>query len=151
MAKFEGPFSTGLFSLQLQVQHLLEGAGGEHAVRFLDALSNLSGAEQEKVLAAFTRCINRFAESPNRASSSQDKEFKEIENELYNDIESAMKIAANSEAVPLNRRLSVVPGGKSKRSAQSVQFRPTIGNGDLIDLNKVRESRRVAKENPLLN
>lgn len=108
MDKNRGSFSANLVSLELQVKTLLEGTGGSHAIALLDALSHLSGLEQEVALAAFTRVIERIASSGERIMSKDDHLLKEFEENLYREILDAMREAATNSRT----RLEVVNGGK---------------------------------------
>lgn len=137
-----GSFSQGLFSLQLQLKGLFEGAGGDETVALLDSMSKLSTAEQAVILRIFRKVIDRVLSGEIRVSTRRDELMKELEETLYNDIIHSMKDAANSNATspsPIARKLEVMNGGRTPRKTK-----------EPIDLNKARESRKVPVK-PVLN
>lgn len=104
----EGNFSNNLLSLQLQLKTLLDGAGGEDTIAFLDLLSNLYRSEQKASLALFSKVLRRIINGDKRFLAPQDQSAKKFEEELYRDILEA--IQDNRE--PESKRLSVVKGGR---------------------------------------
>jgi hypothetical protein len=108
-----GTFALGLKSLQLQVDCLLEGCGGNDAVRLLDALGELNATEQPQVISLFISVIERLRASNNRPSTMDDRMLADFEEALYKDLLHSMREAANcgetfsSEAQPL-RKLKLV-------------------------------------------
>jgi hypothetical protein len=138
--KYDGVFSSGLFSLQLQLKNLLEGAGGDHALRFLDTLCQMSASEQEIALDVFTRALKRITSGEPRLFTEGDLALKEFEDTLYNDIVHAMKAAASNdnEKPQEQKKLSVVNGGKSR---PVVEVRK-VEESHPIDFEKARRSRK---------
>lgn len=135
----KGTFSASLLSLQLQLKTLLEDAGGDQAVEFLNTISNLHQSEQKVVLDVFTSILNRIMSGDQRLLTEGDLARKEFEDALYSDILSAMRDAAQEAS---NKRLSVVSGGKTpkvKRIARSP-----------ISLCEARKSRK-SSDKQLLN
>jgi len=126
--KFDGNFSLGLKSLELQVSALFEGCGGENARMLLDALSELSAPEQERTIGLFLKLINRLKTSGVRLPEEGDENLKEFEETLYNDLLSSMSEAANGESIqPVTRRrkFAVLDGGKdssAKPSSRTIDF-----------------------------
>ena len=64
-----GDFTKSLLSLQLQLQTLLEGVGGEETAGLLDGLAQLSEAERSLVIPRLTRTIQEIAKSDKRLIS----------------------------------------------------------------------------------
>lgn len=123
----DGDFSKNLFSLQLQLETLLEGSGGKKTIEFLDALSQLSKTEQDIALRIFRNVADKLAIGEKRIMSDQDKELKKFEDDLYDDI------IAYLEAQPslTKTKLRVIDGGMARKP------RPN----SLINLSEVRKSR----------
>lgn len=137
-----GDFTKSLISLQMQLQTLLEGVGGEETAGLLDGLAKLSETERSLVIPLITKAINAIALGDKRVMSAKDKELKEFEDSLFNDVLAAIEkpplsSGATKETGP---RLAVVPGGKSPAPAQT--FKKPVRIPALIDLAKARESRR---------
>lgn len=97
MIRHPGSFSSSLLSVQLQLSTLLDGIGGEAATKFLDSVSKLSGAEQELVLTALGRVVDKIVEGQDRLYSNDDVALKKFEEGLYNDLVAAINRAANGE------------------------------------------------------
>ena len=112
-----GPVSFGLLSLQLQLQTLLEECGGEHAVDFLDTLSELPGKErQQKVLNVFGNVVKRLLDS--NLPDEWDEAFcNELEEELFEDI---MKLMNKDQSENSPRKFEVLSGGKDETASASV-------------------------------
>ena len=138
--KREGAFSSGFLSLQLQLKTLLEGYGGEHALRFMDALGSLAQSEQTVALDVFTSIIDRLAQSNDRFLSEGDLARKDFEDKLYADILTAMRDAAQDAS---GSRLKVVNGGRTPIQAGTVEKRPL----SLCDARKQRKN----STKPLIN
>lgn len=137
-----GDFTKSLISLQMQLQTLLEGVGGEETAGLLDGLAKLSETERSLIVPLITKVINTIAHGDKRVMSAKDKELKEFEDALFNDVLAALEKPQSShtpskEAGP---RLAVVPGGKSPSPA--ITFKKPVRIPALIDLAKARESRR---------
>lgn len=147
--KHDGVVSASLMSLQLQLKSLLQEAGGDGALAFLDKLCMLNPSEQKIALALFSRIIERIATGDNRLLSSEDAALKNFEEDLFNDIVNAMDQA---ERAPVRaalsgqvaRRLEVLDGGRAP-AAQNKLREPTP-----IDFNKARKSRKL-RSNSCLN
>jgi hypothetical protein len=143
-----GDFTKSLLSLQMQLQTLLEGVGGEETAGLLDGLAQLSEAERSVVIPRLTRTIKEITESDKRLMSDKDKEMKEFEDSLFEGVMEALKHepaekAATPETGP---KLAVLSGGKSKGDRTS-QFKKPVRIPTLIDLAKARESRRNRLDN----
>jgi hypothetical protein len=143
--KFGGNFSLGLKSLELQVGALLEGCGGEHASALLDALSDLSGPEQERTIGLFLKVISRLKASNVRLPEESDESLKDFEETLYNELVSSMSEAANGEnitPVAPRRKFAVLDGGKDAQ--------PKPQSKGTIDFNEARR-RKSGRMVTLLN
>jgi hypothetical protein len=134
--KKDGIFSSSLLSLQLQLKTLLEGAGGDAALTFLDTLSTLNPSEQKLILGLFTTVVERVKSGEDRLETEEDQHLKEFEETLYRDILDSMREAANDTP---NRKIEVLEGGKSRNRIDKTP----------IDLAEARKSRRRSKQ--LLN
>lgn len=128
--KQEGSFSLGLRSLQLQLQTLLEEAGGEQAAVLLDALTQLSAEEQTIALKIFSAVVERISGGDERLASAGNAALKEFEESLYQDILAEFKHKGQKP------QLEVITGGKR------AGFGPPLKR-TLIDLSKARVNRRV--------
>ena len=122
-SKFNGYFSPGLLSLQIQLKTLFEGVGGDKTIELLDSLSNLNKSEQNILLEMFKKATDKVLNGPHRLTSPNDDELKAFEDGLYNDLVNSFQEAANH--APLAKRLEVVDGGKEKRSAKKSPARLT--------------------------
>lgn len=130
----KGEFSANLFSLQLQIKHMLEGVGGDAAVELLDGLAKLSSSEQQVMLKVFTRVIEKITEGDKRLVSEIDKELDAFEECLYQDIVSGMEDASNAHA-GLGGKLQVVSGGLCPSTKKTSANEP-------IDFEKARRLRK---------
>lgn len=137
--KTTGSFAHALTSLQLQLKTLLEGAGGDDAVQFLDNLSTLNPSEQKLVLKIFSAALDQIKAGGDRLMTAEDQVLKDFEDGLYNDILSSMREAANGGA-PTRRRIRVLDGGKGLEPEKKT----------LIDLAEARKNRRLRPKD-LLN
>jgi hypothetical protein len=134
-----GAFAHALTSLQLQLKTLLEGAGGDDAVQFLDNLSTLNPSEQKLVLKIFSAALDEIKAGGDRLVTAEDQVLKDFEDGLYNDILSSMREAANGGS-PTRRRIRVLEGGKGAEPERKI----------LIDLAEARKNRRLRPKD-LLN
>ncbi|MCB0328928.1 MAG: hypothetical protein KDD70_04675 [Bdellovibrionales bacterium] len=121
----EGHFTRNLFSLQMQIQTLLDGAGGGGAAEFLDCLSELSESERKVVLKVFQKALSKLKDSGLRLKTVQDQQLDSFEEVLYEELVDGMTVFkedgaeryASKQNEALKRknaadRLSVVDGGK---------------------------------------
>lgn len=122
-----GDFSRNLLSLQLQLETLLEGAGGDKTIEFLDALSQLSKVEQEIALRIFRNVAYKLAVGEKRIMSEQDKELKQFEDQLFEDIVAYIE----KEPSFTKPKLEVIDGGMTRKP------RPN----SLVNLSEVRRLR----------
>ncbi|MEY4667492.1 MAG: hypothetical protein RL518_191 [Pseudomonadota bacterium] len=138
-----GDFTKSLLSLQLQLQTLLEGVGGEETAGLLDGLAQLSEAERSLVIPRLTRTIHQIAKSDKRLLSDKDREMKQFEDSLFEGVMEALKHepSAQRESSEPGPKLAVLSGGKHK-SDRASQFKKPVRIPTLIDLAKARESRR---------
>lgn len=134
--KYGGPFSLGFQSVQLQLKALLEGVGGEQALKLLDALSQLSAEEQEQVLRSCNRAIKTLCSRPERQASTGNAALKDFEEGLYQDILRGIK------SEPHAPRLEVLCGGKEPLPRPSAR--------SPLDLAKARKLKEL-RTKPLLN
>ena len=138
----EGNFSANLLSLQLQLKTLLDGAGGDSTIKFLDLLSTLNPSEQKLALAAFSAVLDKIRSGQERLFTEEDRNLKEFEDSLYREILGSMRdVANNSEP----KRIEVLDGGKSRSPFAKAAVSKTP-----IDFSAARRNRR-AKPKPLLN
>ena len=136
----DGKISSNLFSLQLQLKTILEEAGGDNALSFLDSLSHLNPSEQEVVLKMFTRLTDEIASGDKRLFTDGDLALKKFEEGLYREILDAMRDAAKRPSESMNRKLEVLDGGKACFSAKSPE-----------ELSRKRKVREFPKPRPVLN
>jgi hypothetical protein len=138
-----GDFTKSLLSLQMQLQTLLEGVGGEETAGLLDGLAQLSEAERSLVIPRLTRTIQEIAKSDKRLVSDKDKEMKQFEDSLFEGVMEALKHEPGTEPTTLEPapKLAVLSGGKNT-SERTTQFKKPVRIPTLIDLAKARETRR---------
>jgi len=144
-----GNFTRNLLSLQLQLQTLLEGVGGEGTASLLDGLSQLSETERKRVIPILSRVVNRILKGEKRVSSAEDKELQNFEDSLFDSIIAALGQSSNDDRVEVSsgeRKLEIVPGGKDE-PGRSPKRKP-VKVPSLIDLAKARESRRQRFDTP---
>ena len=137
-----GNFTRNLLSLQLQLQTLLEGVGGEGTASLLDGLSQLSETERKRIIPLLSRVVSRVLKGDKRLSSTEDKELQSFEDSLFDSIMVALGQSSNDDQIisDADRKLEVVPGGK-REMALATRRKP-VKVPSLIDLAKARESRR---------
>jgi hypothetical protein len=143
-----GNFTRNLLSLQLQLQTLLEGVGGEGTASLLDGLSQLSETERKRIIPLLSRVVSRVLKGDKRLSSSEDKELQNFEDALFDSIMAALGQSSNDDRVSpeADRKLEIVPGGK--RDLGHPSRRKPVKVPSLIDLAKARESRRQRFDSP---
>jgi len=158
-----GDFTKNLLSLQLQLTTLLEGVGGNETAGLLDTLAKLNDSERSVIVPILTRVISRLIESGTRIQSEADLQMQDFENSLFESVLSAMQgETANVDALSDNKpenagngardiskvastveksggKLAVLNGG---RVQEPLSFKKPIRIPALIDLNKIRESRK---------
>lgn len=137
----KGRFTSNLLSLQLQLKTLLEDAGGQNAVRMLDALCSLTPTEQEIALKVFKNVLERVATREDRIFSRRDKEMRELEDNLFEHIISDLKLSEKSD-----RKLSLVCGGKTVTSSK----REKKSESKTVSLAE-RRARKDEPFKPILN
>ena len=138
-----GDFTKSLMSLQLQLQTLLEGVGGDETAGLLDVLAKLNDSERTVIIPILTRVINRLIESGSRIQSQEDLQMQDFENSLFESVLSAMgdgSTEGNNDKS--QKKLAVVKGGKNQ---DALTFKKPVRIPALIDLNKVREDRNKGK------
>lgn len=136
----DGKISANLFGLQLQLKTVLEEAGGDAALSFLDSLSKLNRSEQEVMLKIFTRLTDDIANGDNRLFTDGDLALKSFEEGLYREILDAMRDAAKRPAENKNRKLEVLDGGKASFKAKTPE-----------EISRKRKVREFPKTRPVLN
>ena len=143
-----GEFTRNFLSLQLQLQTLMEGVGGEGTATLLDSLAQLNETERRKIIPLLSRVVSKIAQGEKRMFSEDDRSLKDFEDALYDSIVSSLgHIANDDEVAPTKeRRLEVVPGGRSKTATLAVA--KSAKSPSLIDLAKARESRRARFDGP---
>jgi hypothetical protein len=138
-----GDFTKSLMSLQLQLQTLLEGVGGDETAGLLDVLAKLNDSERTVIIPILTRVINRLIESGSRIQSQEDLQMQDFENSLFESVLSAMGDgSAEGSNEKSQKKLAVVKGGKNQ---DALTFKKPVRIPALIDLNKVREDRNKGK------
>lgn len=137
-----GEFTRNLLSLQLQLQTLLEGVGGEGTASLLDGLAQLSESERKRIIPLLSRVVGQIVKGDKRLISAEDKEIKEFENSLFESIMFSLGTSANDDRVDPEtaKKLEVFPGGKPKQGA--VVMKKSSEKRSIIDLAKARENRR---------
>ena len=118
--ELKGRFSRNFFSLQLQLKTLMEEAGGDQVVGFLDTLCDLTASEQKVMLKIMTRVLERIAKGDQRLALDADRESAEFEENLVRDILAALRDAAK-EPTRLGK-LEVLPGGKARLPNTPLDF-----------------------------
>jgi hypothetical protein len=143
-----GEFTRNLLSLQLQLQTLLEGVGGEGTASLLDGLAQLSDTERKRIIPLLSRVVSRVLKGEKRLMSADDKELQDFEDSLFQSILSSLGQSANDDRVEPKheKKLEVVTGGRSPQNA--VVSKKLIKAPSLIDLAKARESRRQRFDTP---
>jgi hypothetical protein len=143
-----GNFTRNLLSLQLQLQTLLEGVGGEGTSSLLDNIAQLSEAERKRIIPLLSRVISRVVQGEKRLISAEDRELKEFEDSLFDSIMTSIGQSANDDRLEpsSDRKLEVLSGGRPQN--ESVVTRKPVKVPSLIDLAKARESRRHRFDTP---
>ncbi len=143
-----GNFTRNLLSLQLQLQTLLEGVGGEGTASLLDGLSQLSETERKRIIPLLSRVVNKVLKGDKRLSSTEDKDLQNFEDSLFDSIVSALGDSSNDDRIipESERKLEMLPGGR-KDPLQTPRGRP-VKVPSLIDLAKARENRRHRFDTP---
>lgn len=113
-------FSKTVLSLTLQLRTLFEGFGGEEALRFLDRLGELSGAEQRAALEVFHKVLERLIASGVRFRDELDQQHREFEENLYGDLIANLKLLESKKG---KKRLAVVSGGRAAREERAFMGR----------------------------
>ncbi|MFO0416445.1 MAG: hypothetical protein ACK5Y6_04080 [Pseudomonadota bacterium] len=144
-----GNFTRNLLSLQLQLQTLLEGVGGEGTSSLLDNIAQLSEAERKRIIPLLSRVISRVVQGEKRLISAEDRELKEFEDSLFDSIMTSLGQSANDDRIDPNseRKLEVLSGGRPNNNEATVTRKP-VKVPSLIDLAKARESRRHRFDTP---
>ena len=137
-----GDFTKSLLSLQLQLQTLLEGVGGDHTASLLDNIARLSDTERATIIPLIAKVIAKVAGGDKRLLSANDEELKDFEDSLYESVLAALgNTAASAEPDrERNPKLAVVSGGKGEK--ERLAFKRPVRIPALIDLSKERENRR---------
>ena len=136
----KGKFTKNLFSLQLQLRTMLEEAGGDDAMQFLDTLCKLNKSEQRVILKVLNRLVGDILHKGPRFETEGDLALKRFEDDLYGDLLRAMK---NESSSVKRSKLQVVDGGKNV-APKSVK--------ELVDLQEFRRSRtKRSSDDTLLN
>ncbi len=137
-----GDFTKSLLSLQLQLQTLLEGVGGDETAGLLDVLAKMSDTERALIIPVLTKTLSRLLESGNRLQTNEDIRLQDFENSLFESVMAAMGDGvAESEGTADRgtKRLAVVSGGKAP---EALAFKKPVRIPALIDLSKAREDRK---------
>lgn len=109
-----GEFTLGLKSIELQLQTLLENAGGGKATKLLDSLCKLGSTEQELVLAIFSKVIKNIVAGDIRLDELGYSQLNEFEEGLYKEIIAEIEKNSISKSKERKRginRFSVLKGG----------------------------------------
>ncbi len=136
-----GEFTRNLLSLQLQLQTLLEGVGGEGTASLLDGLAQLSESERKQIIPLLSRVVAQVVKGDKRLISAEDKEIKDFEDSLFQSIMCSLGTSANDDRVDPEtaKRLEVFSGGKQKHN--SVVSKKSAEKRSVIDLAKARARR----------
>lgn len=143
-----GEFSKSLLGLQLQIQTLLEGVGGDATSGLLDSLAQLSETERRLLIPILTSVVKRVASETPRTLSDEERSLKDFENSLYESVLGAIGgqgRPATAQDLESRKRLAVVDGGKpvdGRSAAARSPFKKPVRIPSTIDLAKARESRR---------
>lgn len=136
--KKEGLFTQSIKGLEIQLKTLFYGSGNEHSLAFLDAVSELGLLEQEILLKYFTEVTLRVASGDRRYFTADDAARKSFEDQLYNEIVTAMDDAAQVDNLT-GKRLEVLEGGRKERRRSA-----------LVDLASRRKALKSVPK-PILN
>jgi hypothetical protein len=137
-----GEFTRNLLSLQLQLQTLLEGVGGEGTASLLDGLAQLSESERKRIIPLLSRVVSQVLKGDKRLLSAEDKELQDFENNLLQSIMTSLGASANDDKIhsDFEKPLEVVSGGRLKRA--TVVPKQSSEKRSIIDLAKARQLRR---------
>jgi hypothetical protein len=128
-----GIFSTSLKALQLQLQSMMEGAGGAKASRLLDGLADVGIKERDALLEIFIGVVEKLASGEKRFFTDEDVKQQEMIDSLY---EEVMAQLYGSHV------LSAVSPSSSRKKLSAV---PALDESP-IDLSEYRASRRDKKK-----
>lgn len=134
-------FSANFFSLQLQFKALLEEAGGDDVVSFLDTLASLNRSEQKVALKLFSKVLKRVVDGPIRLETEGDLALKEFEDTLYDDLLEAIE-QETSQVVKPKKKIEVLQGGKINKIEDIDQIAKHKNPIDLASARKKRRERR---------
>lgn len=113
MAKgFRGDFTRSFMSLQLQLEHLLEEAGGDEVVELLDLLACFRKSERSRLLPVLREALANVLAAGVSVANSEDRELESFEEGLYENLVTALESANSPDdliAKPREERLSLVP------------------------------------------
>lgn len=139
-----GDFTKSLLSLQIQLQTLLEGVGGNETAGLLDGLAQLSESERAVVIPRLTRTIQEIVKSDKRLLTERDHELKNFEDSLFEGVMDALKGESDqlSSGATGSPKLEVVPGGRIEARRRVVSMKKPVRIPTPIDLGKARETRR---------
>ena len=141
-----GDFTKSLLSLQLQLQTLLEGVGGDETAGLLDSLAKLTDSERALIIPILTKALGKILEGQLRLKSTEDLKLAEFEDNLFESVIAAMK-GENTDQTKAGdkaqKNFAVVAGGKRSEKGDVVAFKKPVRSPALIDLSKARETRKV--------
>jgi|GEM_PF-7106372 len=130
-------FSSNFLSLQLQLKTILEEAGGDDLMPFLDTLSAMNQSEQRLALKLFKRTLDRFIGGSLRLETLGDLALKEFEDSLYSGLIDGITIAQQPKRGPQKLELSRTALSNTELSRDLAAERP-------IDLASERARRSKA-------
>jgi hypothetical protein len=147
-------FSSNFLSLQLQLKTILEEAGGDDLMPFLDTLSSMNKSEQMVALRLFKRTLDRFVGGSMRLETLGDLALKEFEDSLFSGLlDDVAALKENRSTNGGSKRkgneggiLSEVSAsmGSSRRNTASSANDNGVANISPIDLAAERARRKVA-------
>lgn len=131
-------FSSNFLSLQLQLKTILEEAGGDDLMPFLDTLSSINKSEQRVALKLFKRTLDKFVGGSMRLETQGDLALKEFEDSLFSDLLEDISTArhpknSSKAGAKLKISRSLVEDSSGSQAAQSP-----------IDLSAERARRKAA-------
>ena len=140
--KLEGAFSIGFFNLQLQLQRLLEDAGGERVIKLLDQLSDLELGQRHAVLDCFIKVLERISPAtPNAAA-----------------VNGSEALLTPADTATLLRSAIAALGGHDNDNPHFLELLqggrdviPASKDNAPIDLAQVRLARKATPPKPSLN
>jgi hypothetical protein len=128
-------FSANFLSLQLQLKTLLEEAGGDELMPFLDALGTMNRSEQKIILKVLTRTIEKVATKTPRLATDGDLALKEFEDSLFADLAQALE-TGETKSPTRPRKIEVLSGGKASPEPEKTP----------IDLAAARKRKRISSD-----